>query len=92
MQLRTRQFEDPLLTCRLLYIRHDFWSLLAGRPAPSEIQIEGASLYLPAMLSRHGHHRGHRERSRRPAALRATRLAGRPAGRPGRQRADHRLR
>ena len=54
VQLRLRPFDDPLLSCRLLYIRHDFWSLLAGRPAPAEIQVEGAALYLPAMLSASG--------------------------------------
>ncbi len=54
VQVRTRQFDDPLLACRLLYIRHDFWSLLSDRPAPAEIQLEGASLYLPAMLSTSG--------------------------------------
>lgn len=52
--LRSRQFSDPLLTCRLLYVRHDFWSLLSGRPAPAEIAVEGAALQLPAMLSPSG--------------------------------------
>jgi len=51
VQLRASQFDDPLLTCRLLYVRHDFWSLLSGQTTPAEIQIEGAALILPAMLA-----------------------------------------
>ncbi len=51
VQLRTKPFDDPLLTCRLLYVRHNFWSLLAGWTLPEEIRIEGAALQLPAMLS-----------------------------------------
>jgi hypothetical protein len=51
VRLRTTQFDDPLLTCRLLYVRHDFWSLLSGQTTPDEIQIEGAALLLPAMLA-----------------------------------------
>jgi hypothetical protein len=54
VSLRSRQFEDPLLECRLLYVRHDFWSLLSARPSAMEIQVEGASLQLPAMLSATG--------------------------------------
>ena len=54
VRLRDRQFEDPLLVCRLLYLRHDFWSLLSARPSAMEIQVEGASLMLPAMLSSSG--------------------------------------
>lgn len=54
VRLRGTQFEDPLLTCRLLYVRHDFWSLLAGQTTPAEIQAEGAALFLPAMLSPSG--------------------------------------
>lgn len=51
VRLRAAQFEDPLLTCRLLYVRHDFWSLLSGWTFPDEIQVEGAALQLPAMLA-----------------------------------------
>lgn len=51
VRLRTSQFEDPLLTCRLLYVRHDFWLLLSGWTFPEEIQLEGAALQLPAMLA-----------------------------------------
>ncbi|HEY0864678.1 MAG TPA: AsmA-like C-terminal region-containing protein [Lacunisphaera sp.] len=52
--LRSRRFEEPLLTCRLLYLRRDFWSVLAGQPVPDEIRLEGATLQLPAMLSPSG--------------------------------------
>ena len=54
VQFRSRQFEDPLLTCRLLYVRHNFWTLLAGRVEPEEIRFEGAALQLPAMFSPSG--------------------------------------
>jgi len=54
VRLRSRQFEDPLLECRLLYVRHDFWSLLSDQPTAMEIQVEGATLQLPAMLSASG--------------------------------------
>ncbi|MSU46837.1 MAG: hypothetical protein EXS42_06880 [Lacunisphaera sp.] len=54
VQLRSRQFADPLLTCRLLYLRRDIWSVLGGRPIPDEIRLEGAALQLPAMLSPSG--------------------------------------
>ncbi|AOS43098.1 hypothetical protein Verru16b_00139 [Lacunisphaera limnophila] len=51
VRVHTTAFEDPLLTCRLLYVRHDFWSLLSGQTTPAEIQIEGAALLLPAILA-----------------------------------------
>ncbi len=54
VQFRSRQFEEPLLTCRLLYLRREFWSVLAGRTIPDEIRLEGAALQLPAMLSPSG--------------------------------------
>ena len=54
VQFRSRQFDDPLLTCRLLYVRHNFWTLLAGRIEPEEIRLEGAALQLPAMFSPSG--------------------------------------
>jgi hypothetical protein len=54
VRLRSLHFEDPLLTCRLLYVRRDFWSVLAGRPIPDEIRLEGARLQLPAPLSPSG--------------------------------------
>lgn len=54
VEFRSRRFEEPLLTCRLLYLRRDFWSVLAGQPVPDEIRLEGATLQLPAMLSPSG--------------------------------------
>lgn len=51
VQFHSRSFEEPLLTCRLLYLRREFWSMLAGRIIPDEIRLEGAILQLPAMLS-----------------------------------------
>lgn len=54
VEFRSRRFEEPLLTCRLLYLRRDFWSVLAGQLVPDEIRLEGATLQLPAMLSPSG--------------------------------------
>ncbi len=54
VQIHSRSFEEPLLTCRSLYVRRDFWSVLAGRPIPDEIRLEGAALQVPAMLSPSG--------------------------------------
>ncbi|MDI1250630.1 MAG: AsmA-like C-terminal region-containing protein [Lacunisphaera sp.] len=54
VQLRSRQFEDPLVSSRLVYLRRSFWSALAGSPLPDEIRLEGAVLQLPAMLSPSG--------------------------------------
>lgn len=54
VRLSSRQFEDSLLHCRLLYVRHDFWSMLSGWTFPQEIRLEGAALQLPAMLSASG--------------------------------------
>ncbi|HWA26733.1 MAG TPA: AsmA-like C-terminal region-containing protein [Lacunisphaera sp.] len=54
VQVRAKPFEEPLLTCRLLYVRHDFWSVLSGWNLPELIRIEGAALQLPAMLSTTG--------------------------------------
>lgn len=54
VQFRVSQFQEPLLTCRVLYVRRDFWSVLGGRPVPDEIRLEGATLQLPAMLSPSG--------------------------------------
>jgi len=54
VSFRSTRFDDPLLTCRLLYVRHNFWSFLAGRTEPSEIRVENAAIQLPAMLSPSG--------------------------------------
>jgi hypothetical protein len=54
VQLHSRRFEEPLLTSRLVFVRRSIWSILAGRPVPDEIRLEGAALQLPAMLSPSG--------------------------------------
>ena len=54
VSLRLKQFEEPLITSRLVYLRRSFWSVLAGQPVPDEIRLEGAVLQLPAMLSPSG--------------------------------------
>ncbi|MBI2496813.1 MAG: hypothetical protein HYV75_02405 [Opitutae bacterium] len=54
VQLRLPQFEEPLATSRLVYLRRSFWSALAGSPVPDEVRLEGAVLQLPAMLSPSG--------------------------------------
>jgi AsmA-like C-terminal region len=54
VQLRSKQFDEPLLTSRVVYVRRNFWSILAGRPIPDEIRLEGAIIQLPALLSPSG--------------------------------------
>ena len=51
VQLRSKNFDEPLLKSRLVYFRRSFWSILAGRPIPDEIKLEGATLQLPAIQS-----------------------------------------
>jgi hypothetical protein len=48
VQLRSREFNDPLLVSRLVYFRRSVWSILSGRPIPDEIILEGATCnFLP---------------------------------------------
>ena len=54
VRLRSRLFDDPVLTSRLVYIRKSFWSILTERPLPDELRFEGATLQLPAILSPSG--------------------------------------
>ena len=54
VQLRLKQFEEPLLTSRLVFVRRNIWSILAGLPLPDEVRLEGATLQLPAILSPSG--------------------------------------
>ncbi|MFI5337696.1 MAG: AsmA-like C-terminal region-containing protein, partial [Opitutales bacterium] len=54
VRLRSRLFEDPLLVSRLVFFRKSLWSVLSGRPLPDELQLEGATLQLPAILSPSG--------------------------------------
>lgn len=52
--VRSRQFDDPLLLGRSLYVRKSIWSYLSGQRAPDEIRLEGGTLQLPALLSPSG--------------------------------------
>ncbi len=54
VRLRSRQFDDPLLTGRTLYVRKGIWSYLSGQHAPEEIRLDGGTLQLPALLSPSG--------------------------------------
>lgn len=54
VQLFSRSFEEPLLTSRLLFVRKGPWAMLSGQLIPDELQLEGATLQLPAMLSPSG--------------------------------------
>lgn len=54
VRVRSRQFEDPLLTGRSLYVRKSVWSYLSGQRTPDEIRLEGGTLQLPAPLSPSG--------------------------------------
>lgn len=54
VRLRARQFQEPLLASRLVYVDLNFWSLLAGHTIPDGIRVEGTVLQLPAMLSPSG--------------------------------------
>ena len=49
-----RAFSDPVMAARAIYTRLDPWALLAGKFDPSELRVMGASLAIPAMLSRSG--------------------------------------
>lgn len=54
VQIRSKQFADPLLKSRQVFVKRSIWSILAGRPIPDEIRLEGATLQLPAPLSPSG--------------------------------------
>lgn len=54
VRLRSRQFDDPLLTARTFYVRKGVWSYLSGQHAPEEIRLDGGTLQLPALLSPSG--------------------------------------
>ncbi len=47
-------FTEPVVTARAIYARLDPWSLVAGKFDPREVRVTGASLAIPAMLSRSG--------------------------------------
>lgn len=54
VRLRSRQFDDPLLTGRTLYVRKGIWSYFSGQHAPEEVRLDGGTLQLPALLSPSG--------------------------------------
>lgn len=54
VQLRLRNFEEPVFSSRLVYARKNIWSVLAGRTVPDEVNFEGATLQLPAIFSPSG--------------------------------------
>lgn len=47
-------FAEPVVTNRAAYLELDPWALLAGRFEPRRLQLSGASLAVPAMLSTSG--------------------------------------
>jgi hypothetical protein len=47
-------FAEPVLRARAVYAQLDPWALAAGKFAPREVNVIGASLAIPAMLSRSG--------------------------------------
>ncbi|MDP2136866.1 MAG: AsmA-like C-terminal region-containing protein [Candidatus Didemnitutus sp.] len=51
VQLRTLQFEDPVLVAQSAFVSKSFWALLSGARQPEEIRLDGATLQLPAPLS-----------------------------------------
>ena len=54
VELRSRAFEEPLLSSRFVLIHKSLWSILAGHRLPDDVRLEGAVLRLPAMLSPSG--------------------------------------
>ncbi len=53
-ELRSKVFEEPLLSSRYIFIHKSLWSILADQPMPDDVRVEGAVLRLPAMLSPSG--------------------------------------
>ena len=47
-------FAEPVLRARAIYTQLDPWALAVGRFEPREVDVTGASLAIPAMLSRSG--------------------------------------
>ncbi|MEI6105524.1 MAG: AsmA-like C-terminal region-containing protein [Opitutae bacterium] len=52
--VRMKPYAEPLITSRLVFVRRNLWSALAGQLLPDEIRLEGATLQLPAMISPSG--------------------------------------
>ena len=53
-QVSLPAFAEPVVTARAIYARLDPWALAAGKFDPREVRVTGASLAIPAMLSRSG--------------------------------------
>jgi hypothetical protein len=53
-ELRSKAFEEPLLSSRYIFIHKSLWSILADQHMPDDVRVEGAVLQLPAMLSPSG--------------------------------------
>ena len=47
-------FAEPVLRARAIYTQLDPWSLTVGKFEPREVRVTGASVAVPAMLSRSG--------------------------------------
>jgi hypothetical protein len=47
-------FAEPVVRARAVYVQLDPWALAAGRFDPRKVQVTGAALAIPAMLSRSG--------------------------------------
>lgn len=51
LTLSSREFSDPLLQIRLVYVRLDPWALVQGQSLLHQIEVSGLELSLPAPLS-----------------------------------------
>ena len=54
LRLSLPAFSEPVVVNRTAYLEIDPWALLAGRFEPRSLQLSGASLAVPAMLSSSG--------------------------------------
>ncbi len=50
-RLRLPALPDPVFTARSVFVTLDPWALLLGRFEPRELEVDGANLYVAAMLS-----------------------------------------
>lgn len=50
-RLRLPALPDPVFTARSVYVTLDPWALLLGRFEPRALEVDGANLYVAAMLS-----------------------------------------
>ncbi len=54
LRVFSESFEEPLAVAKTVLVRLDRWSLAAGRLEPDRIALQGATLYVPPMLSPSG--------------------------------------